>query len=205
MSLSPATLILAVAVLLLLVSGTMFVLQRRQRRQVEALLARLVELDPEGAIERPEPAPQQETAAGARETPADTGAPDAAPTADVLAGRTSYVRRAVEGEVGEAASLAEQTILCVHNHLTENISPGQLADELFVSLRTLERGIAASLDCTPSQLILAMKMREAKRLLASGQYRVNEVATRLGFSSPYHFSRRFKAFFHVAPSKVIGR
>jgi len=215
MHLSPASLVLGLGVVLLLVSLGLYLLQRRQRRQVEALLQRLGELDPEGAAERVlerGPAPLPEVGAGPEAPPASTGgataepgAASVAPTADVLAGKTSYVRRTVEGGTGEPASLAEQTILCIHNRLAENLSPGQLADQLFVSLRTLERGLAASLGCTPGQLILAMKMREARRLLQSGQCRVNEVATRLGFSSPYHFSRRFKEFYRVAPSKLIEK
>ena len=46
-----------------------------------------------------------------------------------------------------------------------------------------------------------MKMREAKRLLEVGDLRVNEVASRLGFSSPFYFSRRFRTFFGMSPSE----
>ena len=98
-------------------------------------------------------------------------------------------------------ALADQTIVCIHRSIEKRLAPGQLADALCVSLRTLERGLGETLGCTPRQLILAMKMREARRLLLRGA-RVGEVADRLGFANVFHFSRRFKAFYHVAPSEV---
>jgi AraC-like DNA-binding protein len=124
---------------------------------------------------------------------------------DVLAGRTSYVAAMVDGAGAEAVSLTDQTILCIHAHLDQSLTPGQLAKELRVSLRTLERVVAATLECTPSQLIAAMKMREARRLLISGAFRVSEVAYRLGFASPAHFSTRFKSFYRVSPSQMLAQ
>ncbi len=47
-------------------------------------------------------------------------------------------------------------------------------------------------------------MREAKRLLASGR-RVGEVAEHLAFANAFHFSRRFKSFYRVAPSELRQR
>jgi AraC-like DNA-binding protein len=162
-------------------------LQRTSRRQIELLMARLENLEAEDA------APS-----------AGSASPATAPVGDVLAGRTSHVQWLV-GADGEARGLADKTIVCVHGHLEDTVTPRQLADELNVSLRTLERGLAASLDCTPRQLIAAMKMRQADALLRASDLTVSEVAYRLGFASPSHFSRRFKAFYRVAPSEVIAR
>jgi len=197
--------ITAVALCVLLGVVLVVAIQHRHRRAMDALMSRLSELEAKG------PARESQTAVTAPdEAEPDSAAPGAPfdsvpPTADVLAGKTSYVRRMVEGSDGEAASLADQTIVSIHRHIEKNITPRQLADELYVSLRTLERGLAATLECTPSQLILAMKMREARRLLLSGSYRVNEVAYHLGFSSPSHFSKRFKSFYRKAPSELVKR
>jgi AraC-like DNA-binding protein len=109
----------------------------------------------------------------------------------------------VEGASAEAKSLSDRVILCIHHNLHRSLTPGQLAEELRVSLRTLQRVLAATLDCTPRQLIFAMKMRAARRLLLSGDYRVNEVAYRLGFSSPGHFSTRFRSFYRMPPSRLL--
>ena len=192
-----AAVALAVAVLLALA-------RRRERRAFAELLARLEQLEARWAERGGEEDVERhlEAVGAANGEAGDLDPSSLAPSADVLAGMTSRVRRIVESAGGEAQSLADQAIFRVQCHLHENFTAAQLAAELFVSLRTLERGLLAGLGCTPSQLILAMKMREARRLLASGRHRVAEVADRLGFASPFHFSRRFKEFYRVAPSEL---
>ena len=183
-------------------AGALLLVQRRTRREVNLLLERIDQLEEIVPIEgssRLEAAP-----ATAGVDPAhDAGDPDDGLSRDVLAGRTSFVHRAVVGELSRPTSLAGQAVALVHARIRENLSPADLADELAISLRTLERGLAVELGCTPRQLILALKMREARRLLETGQVRVNEVATRLGFATPSHFSRSFRMFFHVPPSTVV--
>ena len=177
--------------------------QRRSRRQISELLARLERLEQHHR----EPTAGRETSAPRAETVVPpqsvaTFEQETPPSGDVLAGLTSHVRRLVQTPGGETVSLADQAIVCIHRHLEANVQPAQVAGELFVSLRTLERGLAMTLDCTPRQLIVAMKMREARRLLLDGKHRVADVAERLGFADPFHFSRRFKAFYGISPSEV---
>lgn len=173
----------------------------RQRRRIDRLLQRIERLE-----SRWDQEPRLEMLDSAS-TDRPGGAPQPGTTSatggDVLAGLTSHVRHVVEDD-GAAVGLADQAIVGIHNRLGVNLTPADLAAALCVSLRTLERGLAAALDCTPSQLILAMKMREARNMLRSGRYRVSEVADRLGFSSPFHFSRRFKAYYRVPPSELRG-
>ncbi len=171
-------------------------IQQRQRRQIRQLLTRLEAVEAETEVFVPnsggdEPVRPIAVEERSGETPSD----------DVLAGYTSYVRRVV-AEPGEApTSLSGQVIIKIYQHLEDGYRPAQLADDLFISLRTLERGLTEVFDCSPSQLITAMKMREARRMLETGEYRVNEVASQLGFSSPFYFSRRFRTFFGVSPSE----
>ena len=201
----PLGALLAAAVLVAMTLAVALLLraQRRSRRQIADLMVRL-----EGLEERwrlagyPRGGETGLTDTAPRPPDAVAGSADTPPSGDVLAGFTSHVRRLVQAPGGEAESLADQTILCIYRHLEENVAPAQIAEELFVSLRTLERGLAVALDCTPRQLIGAIKMREARRLLHGGGHRVGEVAYRLGFSDPFHFSRRFKAFYGVAPSQI---
>ncbi len=172
---------------LLLVAAALWALAR-QRRQIATLMARLdaVEADRDDAEpETSEPRPRSHEAES----------PD-----DVLHGRTTYVQAMLDGVDSGSRSLADRTIMAIHSLLEEPITPRRLAEELNVSLRTLERVLAATLECSPRQLIVTMKMRQARRLLLGGELRVTEVAYRLGFSSPAHFSTRFKAFYGCPPS-----
>lgn len=126
-------------------------------------------------------------------------------TADVLAGRTTHVRELLEGGHVRGLPLADQAVVQIYDRIDRPLSPSDLAESLHVSLRSLERGLSLALDCSPRELILAAKMREARRLLQTGELNVTGVAYRLGFSSPSHFSRRFRSFFKQSPSDVVRR
>ena len=93
----------------------------------------------------------------------------------------------------------------VYEKLDQPITPTELAEDLSLSLRSLQRGLSASLGCTPRELILAVKMREGKRLLLDDDCRVQEAARAVGFDDPFHFSRRFKAYYRMSPSEMQAR
>lgn len=184
--------VVLVALVLAAAVGALFIRsQRRQTQQIRSLMDRLdrVESGAEGG--------------GFRSQISDEGN-DGSESAhkDVLAGRTTFIQRVV----AEASpiNLAEHAVVKIHTHLDEGYRPAQLAEDLYISLRSLERGLAEAFDCSPGQLITAMKMREARRLLTDEGLRVNEVASRLGFSSPFYFSRRFRTHFGFSPSSIRG-
>ncbi len=179
-----------------IVAGLALWLQARDRRCLRELLERLERLE---QVLQGQPPP---VALPRAEEPASAVQSEQSQlSADVLRGRTTWVRQLVGRPPEPFLPLADQAIVQVHAALDKNLAPAELADALCVSLRTLERGLAQTLACSPRQLILAVKMREARRLLRQGA-RVGEVAGRLGFASAFHFSRRFKDFYHVAPSEL---
>mgnify|MGYP001818254229 CR=1 FL=1 len=93
----------------------------------------------------------------------------------------------------------------VYEHLEEALNPADLADGLHLSLRSVQRGLSRSLGCTPRELILAVKMREAKRRLLEEALRVQEAARAVGYDDPFHFSRRFKAYYGMSPTQMQNR
>jgi len=93
----------------------------------------------------------------------------------------------------------------IYEHLQRPLTPADLADGLNLSLRSLQRGLSGTLGCTPRELILAIKMREAKRCLIEDDARVQEAARAVGFDDPFHFSRRFKAYYRVSPTEMQDR
>jgi len=168
------------------------------RRQVRSLIKRLNEIDvsvEENSSPDTEPIETEDVT--------EDTAPH--PTADILHGKTSFVRKLIAGEGNAELRQEEQAILAIYEHITESYSPAMLADDLHISLRTLERGLSQALDCSPRKLIVAVKMREAYRLLSKERLSVTAVSYRLGFSSPSHFSRRFKAFYRKSPSEILQR
>ena len=185
------TVVVALVIVVLMAIGIWF----RFRRRVSRLLERFEE-----SVSDPL-APVLQAAEGGKPAAADIERP---PTAglDVLSGRTEHIRVVVK-EGGDAENLIDRAIFVIHEHLTENLAPKELAERLNVSLRTLQRYLATSLDCTPRELITSLKMREARRLLRGGNHNVTEVAMQLGFSSSSHFSSRFKSFYKMSPIEVI--
>ncbi len=107
-----------------------------------------------------------------------------------------------DGELPSTERLDVRSIQLLCEHLSYPMTPLQLANELNASLRTLQRSLAKSLRCSPSELIIAVKMREAKNRLSSGKWQVQEVARSVGFDDASHFSRRFRAYYGVPPSQV---
>ena len=168
----------------------------RERRQLVALIARVEELErtlAPGAIAGQVPtAPETEQPAVESELF----------SSDALAGWTSHVGRML-AEESDPTGLAEQAVVAVYRRIEDPVRPSDIADELSVSLRTLERGLERSLDCSPSDLILTVKMREARRMLATGRFRVGEIAHHLAFADAAHFSRRYRKFYSCPPSQHV--
>lgn len=179
---------LATVLLVLALGAAMFAILARHRRLITELSARL------DAVENPQRSRDLESSPETSE-PGDSALP-----CDVLHGHTSYVRAMIGGADSGAKSLADQVILAIHDRLEDPISPRHLAATVNVSVRTLERVLQGTLGCSPRQLILTMKMREAQRLLCTNELRVGEIAYRLGFSSAAHFSTRFRGFSGTTPT-----
>lgn len=73
-----------------------------------------------------------------------------------------------------------------------------MCDRAFRTLFRRETG------CSPKQYYDRLRLCHAGEMLASGEYNVEQTASRLGFSSPFHFSMAFKQHFGVAPSYYRG-
>jgi signal transduction histidine kinase/ligand-binding sensor domain-containing protein/CheY-like chemotaxis protein len=78
----------------------------------------------------------------------------------------------------------------------------QLSSSLYMSRATLHRKLTALINKSSNDLINEMRLRKAKELLATHQYRISEVAYNVGFNDPKYFARKFKELFGYTPSEV---
>ncbi len=224
---SPTVLALAVGFLVAIAAAAaLWRRQRRERSRFEALAARLDEIERTSA-------PSLELALvdpGASPTASLTVAPPATASISLDASaslvavlRTGFTILPFEQAAKDLASriddldsrsdtsvgasewnaLAEMAVAYLKAHMADNVAVGELAKALHTTPRTLQRGIRRALEATPRELILAVRMTEAKRLLKTGVHRVSEVGYMVGFEDPAHFSRRFKAYFRCAPSEFV--
>jgi signal transduction histidine kinase/ligand-binding sensor domain-containing protein/CheY-like chemotaxis protein len=60
-------------------------------------------------------------------------------------------------------------------------------------------------DCSATEFINTVRLKEAVRLMAELNCNVSEAAYRTGFSSPTYFTRRFKQYFGQSPRDFIQR
>lgn len=80
------------------------------------------------------------------------------------------------------------------------ISAGELCERMFISPAYLRRLFSDALGMPPSAFIRSVRMREAETLLLTTTDSLADIAARLGFSSPYHFSGEFRRCHSVSPS-----
>ncbi|WP_090387438.1 hybrid sensor histidine kinase/response regulator transcription factor [Dyadobacter sp. SG02] len=89
----------------------------------------------------------------------------------------------------------------------ENISePGfgvnELARQVGMSVSVLYRKIRSLTGMTVNDFVKTIRFNEARQLLESGVYNVNEVASIIGYDSSRHFSNEFKKVFGQNPSEI---
>lgn len=62
-----------------------------------------------------------------------------------------------------------------------------------ISQRRISEGISAQFNCNVKTYINNIRIKEAQRLLRQSKLSISEIAYKVGFSSPNHFNRVFKA------------
>ena len=96
--------------------------------------------------------------------------------------------------------LAKEIIL---NNMSEPPSLQELSEEIGLSLNKLKEGFKQLYGDTVFGYLLDHKMEEARRMLASTNYNVNEVGLRIGYSTSSHFIAAFKKKYGTTPKKYL--
>ncbi|QCR21175.1 two-component regulator propeller domain-containing protein [Pontibacter sp. SGAir0037] len=85
-----------------------------------------------------------------------------------------------------------------------DLNVDQLADIMNMSRPTLYRKIKALSNLSPNELINIARLKKAAELLAEGKYKINEVASIVGYSSHTSFGRSFVKQFGMTPSEYAN-
>ncbi|QNK76735.1 helix-turn-helix transcriptional regulator [Winogradskyella sp. PAMC22761] len=88
-------------------------------------------------------------------------------------------------------------------NMSEPPSLQELADEIDLSLKKLKEGFKQIYGDSVFSFLFDYKMEVARKLLESGDYNVNEVGLRVGYSTGSHFIAAFKKKFGTTPKKYI--
>ena len=86
-------------------------------------------------------------------------------------------------------------------HHAEALDLRGLAKRLGVAYSYFRRAFGARTGFAPWQYVLHLRLSRARRMLASSDVKLEELALRLGFSSAFHFSASFKKAFGSSPDR----
>lgn len=103
-------------------------------------------------------------------------------------------------EIQEDAFLKKLRSIVDANLESEEFGIGELCKELAVSRTQLHRKLKALTNKSTSQVIRAIRMQEAKKLLLNPDLNISEIGYAVGYSNPSHFTQEFTKEFGEAPS-----
>lgn len=109
-----------------------------------------------------------------------------------------------------AGNPADEEFLVRMNNIIEQNCPNVefsidvLATELGISRSGLFAKIKHLAEMTPNELIQLVRLKKAAELLATRQYRINEICYKVGFNNPSYFSKCFQKQFGVLPKDFIN-
>ena len=100
---------------------------------------------------------------------------------------------------------AEQIVQNVMIYLRENYSRqidfAAVAEAQAVSAPYLSRLFHEYAGVSPSRYLTGYRMEQAKKLLRDSRLSIGEIAERVGYPDPFHFSKTFKNTVGVSPSQ----
>ena len=79
----------------------------------------------------------------------------------------------------------------------------ELADEIGLNLKKLKMGFKQIYGDTVYGFLFDYKMEQARKLLDTGSYNVNEVGLKIGYSTGSHFIAAFKKKYATTPKKYL--
>ena len=93
---------------------------------------------------------------------------------------------------------------CIKSNLAKGISIKELCQIACMSRSRLYYEFKNKLGCSPAELQQQLRLKEATKRLKRGDV-ITTVCYDLGFSSPSHFSRRFKSCFGCTPTEYRNK
>lgn len=89
------------------------------------------------------------------------------------------------------------------DRMAEPPSLQELANEIGLNIKKLKEGFKQIYGDTVYSFLFDYKMEHARRLLETNRYNVNEVGTKVGYSTSSHFIAAFKKKFGTTPKKYV--
>ena len=138
-----------------------------------------------------------------------SGAPAPAPRAGTAAWSLQDYRthalKSLEALAGGAGQRVSKTVSdalqYIHAHFSEDLSLEEVARSVYRSSEYFSRQFKQEVGENFSIYLVTYRLREAKKLLASGKYTVGETAARVGYPNASYFSRIYKKYMGITPER----
>jgi transcriptional regulator GlxA family with amidase domain len=113
-------------------------------------------------------------------------------------------RLSIPTRIGVRHPKLSQVIQMMEQAIEEPISPADLAEDVGMSTRQLERLFRRYLNRSPKRYYMELRLSKARNLLMQTDMSVINVALACGFASPSHFSKCYRAHYSTTPYRERG-
>lgn len=113
-------------------------------------------------------------------------------------------RLSIPTRIGVRHPKLSQVIQMMEQAIEEPISPAELAEDVGMSTRQLERLFRRYLNRSPKRYYMELRLQKARNLLMQTDMSVINVALACGFASPSHFSKCYRAHYNTTPYRERG-
>lgn len=113
-------------------------------------------------------------------------------------------RLSIPTRIGVRHPKLSEVIRKMEANIEDPISPADLAEEVGMSPRQLERLFRRYLNRSPKRYYMELRLQKARNLLMQTDMSVINVALACGFASPSHFSKCYRAHYATTPYRERG-
>ncbi len=113
-------------------------------------------------------------------------------------------RLSIPARIGVRHPKLAQVIEIMESHIEDPISPADLAEQVGMSTRQLERLFRRYLNRSPKRYYMELRLEHARNLLMQTDMSVINVALATGFTSPSHFSKCYRSHYSTTPYRERG-
>ena len=116
-----------------------------------------------------------------------------------MRGDQDHQRVPLRHTLGANQPKLQAAIILMEANLDEPLEINELAFQVGVSRRQLERLFHRYLDCSPSRYYLKLRLVRARQLLKQTSMPILEIGALCGFVSIPHFARSYRGYFGIIP------
>ncbi|MDQ2065627.1 GlxA family transcriptional regulator [Xinfangfangia sp. CPCC 101601] len=113
-------------------------------------------------------------------------------------------RLSIPTRIGVRHPKLSQVIQMMEGNIEDPISPADLAEDVGMSTRQLERLFRRYLNRSPKRYYMELRLQKARNLLMQTDMSVINVALACGFASPSHFSKCYRGHYNTTPYRERG-